>query len=212
MRKNLDNLLEKKQKDFYNSMNNINTLALAKILELDNSILEASIELISYTEFKGSYVENPVIHCVPIMPLFNSSAFFMNCPYNVGDLIVVGFCQHSLEGTIDKTEQAEPLSKDRYSIDDAIILGNITAQYIDPYPEDLSIIHKKTGNYIRFTQDGIIEIYGDTKITGNLEVSGTGNFSGLLESDEDVKSNSISLVNHKHGNVQSGSAETGVPK
>jgi hypothetical protein len=136
----------------------------------------------------------------------------MNCPYNAGDLIVVGFCQHSLEGTIDKSEQAEPLSKDRYSIDDAIVLGNITTQYIDPYPEDLSIIHKKTGNCIRFTQDGIIEIYGDTKITGNLEVNGTGNFSGLLESGEDVKSNGISLINHKHGNVQSGAGETGVPK
>ena len=212
MRKNLDDLLEKKQKDFYNSMNNINTFALAKILELNNSILEASIELISYMEFKGSYVENPVIHCVPIMPLFNSSAFFINCPYNVGDLIVVGCCQHSLEGTIDKAEQVEPLSKDRYSIDDAIILGNITTQYTDPYPEDLSIIHKKTGNHIRFTQDGIIEIYGDTKIYGNLEVNGIGNFSGVLESSEDVKSNGISLVNHKHGDVQPGSAETGVPK
>lgn len=212
MRKSLDDLLEKKQKDFYNSMNNINTLALAKILELDNSTLEASIELISYVEFKGSYIENPIIHCVPIMPLFNSSAFFINAPYNEGDLVVVGFCQHSLEGTIDKIEQAEPSSKDRYSLDDAIILGNITAKYTDLYPEDLSIIHKETGNYMRFTQDGAIEIYGDTKITGNLEVNGTGNFSGLLESSEDVQSNGITLVNHKHGDVQSGSAETGVPK
>ena len=175
-------------------------------------LLSGEFSKVSYAEFKGYYIENPTIHCVPIMPLFNSSAFFINAPYNIGDLVVVGFCQHSLEGTIDESEQIEPLSKDQYSLDDAIILGNITAKYTDLYPEDLSIIHKESGNYMRFTKNGTIEIFGDTKITGNLEVDGTGNFSGILESAEDAQSNGISLVNHKHGNVQSGSAETGVPK
>ena len=212
MRQNLDYLLEKKQKNFYNSMNNMNTFALAKIIEIDNSILEASIELIAQTEFKDSYTENPVINVVPIMPIFNSTSFFINAPYNVGDLVIVGFCQHSLEGTIDEIEQIEPKSKDRYSLDDAIILGNITAQYTDQFPDDLSIIHKESGNYLHFTKDGSIEIQANTKIIGNLEVTGTGKFDGLLESGEDVQSNSISLVNHTHGNVQSGSGDTGVPK
>ena len=212
MRQNLDYLLEKKQLDFYNSMNGMNTTALAKIVEIDSSILEARIELIAHTEFHGSYSENPVISAVPIMPVFNSSSFFINAPYKIGDLVIVVFCQHSLEGTIDSSEQTEPISKDRYSFDDAIIIGNITAQYTDQYPEDLSIIHKESGNYIRFTQDGNIEITGNTKINGNLIVTGTGNFDGLLESSEDVQSNSISLVNHTHGNVQSGSSDTGVPK
>ena len=52
MRRSLDYLLEKKQQDFYNSLNNINTISLAKIIEVDNSNLEASIELIAKTEFK----------------------------------------------------------------------------------------------------------------------------------------------------------------
>ena len=212
MRQNLDYLLEKKQKNFYNSMNNMNTFALAKIIEIDNSILEASVELIAHTEFGDSYSENPTINVVPIMPVFNSSSFFINAPYNIGDLVIVGFCQHSLEGTIDEVEQIEPLSKDKYSLDDAIILGNITAQYTDQFPDDLSIIHKESGNYLRFTKDGSIEIQANTKIIGNLEVSGTGTFNGLLESAEDVQSNSISLINHKHGNVQSGGSDTGVPK
>ena len=212
MRRSLDYLLEKKQQDFYNSLNNINTISLAKIIEVDNSNLEASIELIAKTEFKDEYFENPTINVVPIMPVFNSSSFFINAPYNIGDLVVIGFCQHSLEGTIDETEQTEPNSRDRYSMDDAIILGNITAQYADPFPNDLSITHKKSGNYLRFTKDGSIEIQASTKIIGDLEVTGTGKFSGLLESSADVQSNSISLVNHKHGNVQSGGSDSGVPK
>lgn len=212
MRYSINDLFDIKQKDFYNSLNNINTIALAKIIEVNNTTLEAAIQLISYVEFKNVYVDTPDIYTVPIMPIFNSSSFFINAPYKIGDLVVVGFCQHSLEGTIDSSEQTEPVSKDRYSLDDAIIIGNITAQYTDQYPEDLSIIHKESGNYIRFTQDGNIEITGNTKINGNLIVTGTGNFDGLLESSEDVQSNSISLVNHTHGNVQSGSSDTGVPK
>lgn len=212
MRQNLDYLLEKKQQDFYNSMNNINTIALAKIIEVDSSVLEASIELIAHTDFKGMYSKNPVINAVPIMPIFNSSSFFINAPYNSGDLVIIGFCQHSLEGTIDETEQIEPKSKDRYSLDDAVILGNITSQFTDPYSEDLSILHKESGNYMRFTKNGNIEIQANLNIIGNLEVTGTGNFSGVLESSSEVQSNSISLTKHTHGNVQSGSNDTGGPK
>lgn len=209
---NLDYIFEKKNRDFYRSLNDINTLALGKILEIDNSLLEANVELTSKTEFSGVYTTNPIIYAVPIMPIFNSSVFFMNSPYKINDLVLLGICQHSLEGTIDEVEQIEPKSKDRYSLDDAIILGNITAQYTDQFPDDLSIIHKESGNYLRFTKDGSIEIQANTKIIGNLEVNGTGKFDGLLESGEDVQSNSISLVNHTHGNVQSGSGDTGVPK
>lgn len=212
MRYSINDLFEIKQKDFYNSLNNINTIALAKIIEIDNAILEAAIQLISYVEFKNNYVDTPDIYTIPIMPIFNSSSFFINAPYHVGDLVVVAFCQHSLEGTIDSSDQVEPVSKDRYSLDDAIIIGNITAQYTDQHPEDLSIIHKESGNHVRFTKDGNIEITGNTKINGNLEVTGTGNFDGLLNSSEDIQSNSISLIKHTHGNVQSGSSDTGVPK
>ncbi len=212
MIKSLDYIFQKKQKDFYETLNNINTIALAKIIEINNQKLEAGIQLVAKTEFKYSYHEEANIYTVPITPIFNSSNFFINAPYKIGDLVIVGFCQHSLEGTIDTTEQTEPISKDKYSHNDAIILGNITAQYTDQFPEDLSIIHKKSGNYLRFTENGTIIIQANTKIIGNLEVSGTGIFNGLLESTSDVQSNSISLINHKHGDIQSGGSDTGEPK
>ncbi len=212
MRKSLDYIFQKKQKDFYETLNNINTLALAKIIEINNQKLEASIQLIAKSEFKSSYREEGNVYTVPIVPIFNSTIFFINAPYQVGDLVIVGFCQHSLEGTIDMKEQTEPLSKDQYSQNDAIILGNITAQYINKFPEDFSIVHKNTGNHIRILSTGNVEIKANTKIIGNLEVTGTGKFGGLLESAADVQSNSISLVNHKHGNVQSGGSDSGVPK
>ncbi len=163
--------LEAKVGDVINSLNGINTLALAKIVEIDNANLEASIELISMNAFHGEFIKDEVIQYVPIMPIFNSTAFFVNAPYNVGDLVVVGFCQHSLEGTIDEKEPAEPTSKDQYSQDDAMILGNITAKYQNDSPGDFSIIHKSSGNYIKIDSAGTINIKGDLSVEGKLEVS-----------------------------------------
>ena len=212
MRKSLDYIFQKKQKDFYETLNNINTIALARIIEVDNQKLEANIQLTAKSEFRGQFIEEGPIYMVPILPIFNSSNFFINAPYNSGDLVVVGFCQHSLEGIIDETDQTEPLSKDKYSHNDAIILGNITSQYKDSFPNDISILHKNTGNYIRITSAGNIEIQGDTKIIGSLEVTEKGKYGGLLESNTDVQSNNVSLINHIHTNVTSGSENTGGPK
>ena len=55
MRKSLDYIFQKKQKDFYETLNNINTIALAKIIEVNNEKLEASIQLTAKSEFRGQF-------------------------------------------------------------------------------------------------------------------------------------------------------------
>lgn len=50
------------------------------------------------------------------------------------------------------------------------------------------------------------EIKGDTKITGNLHVTGT------ITGDTDVQTGSISLKNHIHPGVQTGTGTTGTPQ
>ena len=167
----IDGMLEAKVGGVLNSLNGINTLALAKIIEVNNSNLEASIKLISMNEFHGEYLDDEIIQYVPIMPIFNSSSFFVNAPYNVGDLVVVGFCQHSLEGTIDEKEPVEPVSKDQYSQDDAMIMGNITAKCQNNSPGDFTITHKESGNYIKIDSGGAIKIKGNLSVDGDLEVS-----------------------------------------
>ena len=57
-----------------------------------------------------------------------------------------------------------------------------------------------------------VQIQADTvAIEGDLEVSGTIAALGEITSDDDVKAASISLKTHKHGQVQAGSAQSGVP-
>ena len=46
---------------------------------------------------------------------------------------------------------------------------------------------------------------------GGISISGDINLTGTLTASVDVVANGISLHNHKHGGVQAGSAQTGVP-
>lgn len=61
------------------------------------------------------------------------------------------------------------------------------------------------GATVELEADGGISIKGDITLTGNINMTGT------LTADVDVIADGISLVNHKHGGVQVGGSQTGVP-
>lgn len=51
----------------------------------------------------------------------------------------------------------------------------------------------------------------ELKATGGITILGDVDITGLVTVSEDVIAAGISLVNHRHGGVQAGSANTGVP-
>jgi phage baseplate assembly protein V len=59
---------------------------------------------------------------------------------------------------------------------------------------------------------GDVAITGKVTITGDVAIDGKTDATGTITSDSDVKAGSISLVNHKHGGVQSGGSKTGMPE
>ncbi|MDA5192793.1 phage baseplate assembly protein V [Govanella unica] len=61
------------------------------------------------------------------------------------------------------------------------------------------------GGTARVTADGGFTIEGDVTITGNVSVSGT------VTADADVVGGGVSLKSHRHGDVQTGSGQTGAP-
>ncbi|MBA4010078.1 MAG: phage baseplate assembly protein V [Erythrobacter sp.] len=61
------------------------------------------------------------------------------------------------------------------------------------------------GGTVDVTADGGITLRGDVTIEGNLAVSQT------VTAEEDVIADGISLKSHKHGQVQAGSAQSGIP-
>ena len=59
---------------------------------------------------------------------------------------------------------------------------------------------------------GGITLRGDVTIEGNVSVAGTIDASETITSDADVKADGISLKNHLHGGISSGSSKTLKPE
>lgn len=93
-------------------------------------------------------------------------------------------------------------------------LGSTTAEMIefadgakltyDPEAHELVAV-LPAGGTVDVTADGGITLRGDVTIEGNLAVTQT------VTADEDVIADGISLKTHKHGQVQAGGAQSGVP-
>lgn len=93
-------------------------------------------------------------------------------------------------------------------------LGSTTAEMIefadgarityDPEAHALLAV-LPAGGTVDVTADGGITLRGDVTIEGNLAVSQT------VTAEEDVIADGISLKSHKHGQVQAGSAQSGIP-
>lgn len=56
-----------------------------------------------------------------------------------------------------------------------------------------------------------VEIDGKLKVTGDVQLDAKLHADGEIASDADLKAGSISLKTHKHGQVQAGAAQSGVP-
>ena len=99
-------------------------------------------------------------------------------------------------------------------IEGGIILRGLPSnQFPAPSSSANHSIHGKDGLIITLTADGLIVtapsgfvIEGDVSIAGNLDVTGN------ITASEDVTASGISLKEHKHGNVQAGTAKTGAPE
>ena len=119
------------------------------------------------------------------------------------------------------------------SIDgDLIVHGKVTAGELEINTEDgfgnvkianeLNVIGtslfesdvklEKKLNVLGKTTVKSLEVSEDTTIKGNVEVDGDISATGNISSTGDVTTSSISLNNHTHGGVESGSASTSAPK
>lgn len=123
-------------------------------------------------------------------------------PVNIGSEGILLFNDREIEswyinGSINNLAYDRAHSKtDAIFISGLLSLPNMIASL-----QDCINIFFKTSN-IQVSETGIT-INGNTVINGNLQVNGSINATG------DIVANGISLINHVHGGVQTGSGVTG---
>ena len=202
-----------------NELEDVHTMFIAKIISLDNEKRVASVELLQklVKTTRGTSIQTVTGQKdeVPIMPIFDSLEFSIWAPYKKDDKVIIQISERPLYEALISNEISEQQQTGRMQIGYCLVMKPIPHDLLtgtQKSSDSLFIEHKSTGNFFKFSSDGSIEISANVKINGSLEVSEKGTFGGLLESNEDVKSNSISLINHLHGNVQSGNSKTSVPE
>ncbi|NHN83672.1 hypothetical protein GOB93_03330 [Acetobacter musti] len=91
----------------------------------------------------------------------------------------------------------------------AIACGDQRGRPSDLEPGDVAVFHPRTGSRVWLKADGSIVLSpAENKLTINADIT----VNGSISSSGDVTANGISLEQHEHTGVESGSGTSGPPK
>ena len=149
----------------------------------------SSVDAATYTARVLLQPEGVLSGWLPILSPWIGAGWGMACPPGIGDQVMV----------LPQEGEAEH----------GVIIGRLWSQtQVTPGTPvgELWLVHG-SGSFLKLHQDGTVE--GNAarwNLTGDLHVTGQVVASG------DVLAGSISLQNHVHGGVMSGSGATGLPE
>jgi hypothetical protein len=180
--------------------------------------------LVNLVDSNGVAWENPIIYNVPYMRIQGGSNAIIIDP-QVGDIGIATVCDRDIS-TVKNTEKvSSPGSNRKFNMSDMVYL--------------MTIIGRAPTQYIQFNASGIT-ILSPTKVTinaPNIEIDastactinspnivlngaisqgagsygGNATMAGSLTVTGDVTAEGTSVHTHKHGGVQTGGGQTGVP-
>lgn len=186
--------------EIYANTESLNTLAIARIESVDNSGMMCNIKLLDMPEIMGTRDEVETIENVPVAPLFWGKKCRINAPLSEGDKVLVAFCQHDTFNARNSNEPVEPETYQRFDINNAIVIGQITSDNEkSAYSNDFYIIYG--GNVIRMNDSEVEIKAGNISLNGNVSISGTLNVGSDITTDADMTAGGKSFLNHTNGGV-----------
>jgi|Deesub1362B_J571_1020462.scaffolds.fasta_scaffold00598_17 hypothetical protein len=161
----IDELLKILDERIDRKLARMNTVALGIITQVDLQKFRCNVKL--KNKVHGKEVE---LFDVPIAIQKFSSGSVIITP-SEGDVVVIIFSKHELEEQLKNKQVVQVNEILRFSINNAIVIAGIHT-LVEPIPgiaQDEILIQHKSGNYIKFQQDGRIMIKGDVYIDGDLD-------------------------------------------
>lgn len=154
--------------------------------------------MVAQLDGKGRATPHGIIHNVPYLRVQGGKNAVIIDPV-VGDIGICVFGSHDLSSVKATKAPANPGSRRRFSMADALYIGGV----LNASPE----------RYIRFDSDGNIELKPaeTVTITGKLHVTDEATFDATVTADGEVTGNGVALSTHTHSGVQTGSGDTGPP-
>ena len=206
------NFLRSMKQSILNETEDLHTQFIGKIIDVDNVKRKCSVMLLQKVvkTVEGEALQNisQDLIDVPMPSIFDSKYWLISASYEIGDKVEIQVSERPIAEALMQEEIGEQQKFSRMQIEYSIIQRAISSNIYEEDnidPENLIMMNKNTGDYIKLLKGGGIELKGDVIINGKLTVSGTS-------TAEDHLSGSISGKDHTHGGVQSGSSQTGTPE
>lgn len=156
-----------------------------------------------------------LLDCPVIFP--GGGGATMTFPIAAGDECLVVFSSRCLDAWWQSGGVQPPLEDRMHDLSDGFVFVGPFSQ--PQRPADVSAttvqIRSIDGSTVIELDPGgqtlALTAPGGTTINANTTINGTLHVTGKITTDDDVQAGSISLKNHKHGTVQVGSGQSGVP-
>lgn len=181
------------------------TATVVRVVAVDLEAMTVDLNpLVAQLDGRGNATPHGTIHGCPFLRLQGGRNAVIIDPA-VGDIGIAVFASHDITAVMAAKGPANPGSRRRFSMADAMYLGGL----LNPAPE----------RFIRITDEGVevispagVTITAPTvTINGNVEVDGDITASGTITGTTDVVGDGVSLATHTHSGVQTGSGNTGGP-
>ena len=180
--------------------------------------------LVNLVDASGNAIKHAVVHNAPYMRIQGGANGIIIDPV-VGDIGIALICDRDISTVKNTSGISAPGSNRKFDISDMVylstIIGQAPTQYIQFNSAGITI-HSPTKVTISAPN---VEIDGSSQIAlnaptivlngaiqqGSGSFAGNAVFGGSITATGDVTGNGTSLHSHKHGGVQTGSGQTGVP-
>ena len=129
----------------------INTLAIAKIINVDMKKMSADVELMELNEDgESTRLEN-----IPILNSFLNENSGISVEFLQGDKVLIGFCKWDILNSRNYSEPCEPTHRIEFSLGNAVIISKIFPADFDKGPENSGIKIWNGKQEIIFDDNGI---------------------------------------------------------
>lgn len=195
------------------------TATLVKVVEVTNAGELSPVgfvdvqPLVNQIDADGKPTPHGVVYGIPYFRIQGGADAIIIDP-KVGDIGMAAFASHDISSVKANKDQANPGSRRRFDMADGMYFGGLLngtpVQYVRFTSSGISIVSpgKVTVTAPNIELDAStqckvvspdIELVGNTKVTGNMQITGT------------TIGNGVNLNTHVHSGVQSGSSNSGGP-
>lgn len=171
----------------------VNTCELVKVVAVEGMFVDV-VPMVLGTDGEGNAVDVGTIYHLPFLRVLGGENGIIINP-KVNDIGLVCYCQRDISKVIASGVQSIPNTVRVLDSQDGIYVCTVAS------------LNNAPTRFIEFTDSGIV-ITGNSSVTINGDVT----VNGKITATGDVSGGGISLMNHIHGGVTTGSGNTGKAK